>query len=502
MTAQRKDIDRKVVPRWSSLAGAGRQGELSSLATRVSPAFSEALAQRSVLDRTADWLANPSPSFAADLVATALVLGGNEEATRAAEFLLSADTLPLATKAAARLLGRDVAQAEELDPFNMETARAEIRRLKRATRVDPRSALMWAELARCYAAMAQAAKASAAMDIALSLFPSNRFLLRSAARLSLHLDDPDRAHRLVERSGATVADPWLVAAEIALAPLAGRTSRLRKHGNRLLASGQFGPQSLSELASALGTEALGAGSVRQARRLFKTSLDTPTENAVAQAQWAARREQRIEFNEESLKVQDSYEARAVFFARLGDTEATLENAWQWLREQPFAAMPAIFGSYRAALARRYEESRRFAEAGLVANPDEFLLRNNLVFALASADEVDAARRELDLIEVDNLDRDDRLVHRATSGLVAFREGEIATGRALYEEMIRESKDATSKAIAAILLAREELRALTPAGSRAREAATRLIDAVEGERLIDEDVAEWLKHVDELEPVSA
>src|SRR5207249_126382 len=109
-------------------------------------------------------------------------------------------------------------------------------------------------------------------------------------------------------------DPWLVAAEVAVSPLAGRTSRLIKHGRRLLESHQFEPIAVSELASAIGTEDLAAGSVRRARQLFGSSLNDPTENAVAQAEWASRHDAGFKFEERLLDVEYSYEARAHFFA--------------------------------------------------------------------------------------------------------------------------------------------------------------------------------------------
>src|SRR5262249_14991627 len=155
-------------------------------------------------------------------------------------------------------------------------------------RTAPRTPLFWTELARWYASLGQRDPADHAMRVALELSPSHRFVPRSAARLSLHLDDPERAHSLLRRAERTQTDPWLLAAEIAIAPLAGERSRWMKHGRRVVESQRFHPTAVSELASALATEAFMAGSGRDARRLFECSLELPTENAVAQAAWAAR----------------------------------------------------------------------------------------------------------------------------------------------------------------------------------------------------------------------
>ena len=118
--------------------------------------------------------------------------------------------------------------------------------------------------------------------------PSNRFILRSAVRLYVHLDEPDTAHRVLSDSASTPVDPWLVAAEIAVCTLLGRRSRLIKRGRDMLISGHHSTRDTAELASALGTIELEADASKRARRLFGSSLDDPTDNAVAQAVWATR----------------------------------------------------------------------------------------------------------------------------------------------------------------------------------------------------------------------
>jgi tetratricopeptide (TPR) repeat protein len=497
VTAQQKEVDRKIVPRWHSLAAATRQRELAPLraGSESPPSVDEELAREAaLLERTLDWTGHRTTAFAADLVAAGVVLGPTEESRDAAQFLLAADVQPLARELAQRLLGEKAPSFdEEFDPLEQDRTWARIRELKRNVRLDPRTALVWAELARRYASLGQREKAHHAMTIALAIAPNNRFLLRSGARLNIHLDDPERAHRLLARASATPSDPWLVAAEIAVAPLAGRQSRLIRHGKRLVQSGKFYPVAVSELASALGTESLAAGGTRDARRLFRRSLDDPTENAVAQVEWASRHSTGIEFDERLLEVEDSFEARARVFADEGKYDAAITNAWDWFREQPFSDAPAIFGSHLAALARRYEESIQFARAGIVANPDEFLLRNNLAFALASTGEVDEAERELDLINTTKLNEESRLVLTATKGLLAFRRGDATRGRELYGETIEKSKDPVLRAVAAIILAREEILARTPTANAARNAAEEFADRAGTVRFPD-DVRAWLAHL--------
>lgn len=499
MTAQRKEIDRKIVPRFHSLEAAARQGETASTNSRLRSVLSTRTAAdaAALLARRQDWEEHQSRAFAADLVATALVLGTQDDARDAAHFLLTSDAHPLSRHLARRLLGEEPSDVIELDPFQSDDVRSRIRGIKRAVRRDPRAALLWAELARRYATLGHREKARTAIAIGLLLSPSGRFLLRSAARLYVHLDDPERAHRLLASAAAIKSDPWLAAAEIAVAPLAGRQSRFRRHGKRLLESGQFRPLAISELASALATEEMAAGSTRAARRLFEASLREPTENAVAQAEWASRRGARIDVDHQLLnEVEDSFEARAQVSAVAGDSDGAIHNAWAWLRAEPFASVPAVFGSHEAAIARRYDESIRFAELGLIANPDEFLLRNNMAFALASSDQVGAAESQISAIEDSALNEEQRRIYTATCGLIAFRRGDLATGRQLYNETIETAKDPTLQAVAAVLLAREEIRAHTPFGPIARRAAEQFVDMAKDSRHARVDrLPGWMAHLD-------
>jgi len=506
VTAQEHNEPRKVVPRWRSLAASAKQGEIGTSIQRVVPRlplFSEEEREWSLAQRRADWIENRSLAFAEDLVSTAFVLDQPVAARDAAlEILADSSATGLARSLATRLIdptGHDLDE-DEFDPFDVGAVRAQVVRLKRRLRNDPRAALTWAEIARTYAALGQGEKASDAMSVALAIAPEDRFLLRSAARLGVELKEPDRAHHLLATAPQLREDPWLLSAEIAIAPLAGRTSRHQGHARRLLASGRFLPHVTSELASALGTEALTAGDRRSVRRFLSASLEDPTENAVAQAEWVSRQDRTFEFDREWLGVEDSFEARAHFHARQHEQLQAIENARAWLREQPFAKEPAIFGSYRAALAGNFELSAAFCEVGLQANPKDYMLRNNLVFALASSGRVAEARKALDAldsqIQNSELEDDWGITIEATRGLVAFREGDVEKGRRAYERVIRVARERSLRAVAAIIRAREELAARTALAADAVRDARRLSEAAKSEESPRaDDVPAWLEHIE-------
>jgi len=119
------------------------------------------------------------------------------------------------------------------------------------------------------------------MRVALALAPENRFILRAGARFLVFNEDPSAAHWLLSRSDAARHDPWLTAAEIAVADVAKQPPQLVRAGRNMLESGKFAPRHLAELAGAIGTLELNSGKNRRARKLFEQSLIDLNENALA-----------------------------------------------------------------------------------------------------------------------------------------------------------------------------------------------------------------------------
>lgn len=498
MTAQRKDPDRKVVPRFGTLIDAASRGETLPTSRRPDSALlTDPRSDATIAQLRRDWEANRTTPYAADFVSASLVDGSLSDAQEAAEFLIENTSDPIALTVARRVLGESTPDAPEED-FDADHGRAIVRALKSSVRLDPRAALHWIELARVYASLGQRNKAADAMRIALALAPENRVVLRSAARLNLHLDDPERGHDLLLHASNSRSDPWLVAAEVAMAPLAGRQPQLVKIGRRLLESRRFTDRAVSELASALATEEMSAGKAKRARRLFAASLDDATENAVAQATWAHRHGGAVAVTADVLAgVEGSYEARAYVTAESGDSKAAIENAWRWSRAEPFASNPPTFGSHEAALARDYEQAVRFAEFGLLANSDDFLLRNNLVFALASAGRVAEATEQFARIEKAALQPEQASIVRATEGLLAFRQGNVSQGRTLYRKVMAEAPDPALRAVASLMLIREELLAHSPTNEALDLAVPVFAESVR--RIGDprgKRIDSWLRHLED------
>jgi tetratricopeptide (TPR) repeat protein len=472
-----QDQDRRVIPRWRDLLTTISIGELDPLGVATAPS---APAGDFLASKLADWQGNKTTFYATDLVAAAFVLGRGSEAEEAAHFILSIpDAAPMATSIARKVLGKPSDNLPENTETRIELTinhlRKNVRQFREQLRDDPRNGLAWAELSRHYAILGLPAHAARAMQNAIRLAPNNRFTLRSAARLYVHLSEPDRAHHLLSQNEATRSDPWLLATEISTAMIADRDSRLIRRARALLDEKKYKPHHLTELASAMGTLELYEGHRRIARRLLTAALVEPTDNTVAQAEWASRRIGDFTLNPQYLKVPFSFEARAWSSYFEGMWARALDECLKWLNDEPFSSRPADLGSFVATVALEdYASGKELSRRGLIANPTDPILLNNLVFALASENRVDEALTEYQKIDQTRLDVKDKIPWLATGGLVAFRQGFLEKGRNLYRQAIDLTTDDTfRRALATTYLAREELIAGTPDAVNAVERAISL-----------------------------
>src|SRR6185437_13525621 len=234
----------------------------------------------------------------------------------------------------------------------------------------------WVDLALAYTVVGDDKKAGRAIRAALQLAPNDRFVLRSAARFFIHIGEPQIAFEHLARADSTKVDPWLMAAEIAVADYLGRTSRLQKVARGEIESGKSG-HDLTELASALGSLEAANGNRRAARRLLKKALNGANENTVAQIRWLNRTSLGEVVDASAAAPPLLYEANAWVSYHAGDFQAALGESLRWLRYQPFSSAPATLSSFILAdLMWDFQAGASVAEAGLKANPRDLMLLNN------------------------------------------------------------------------------------------------------------------------------
>lgn len=470
-----EETDRSVIPRWRDSTVTVALGELAA-ATVAKPRL--VAASDFLEEKRTSWQLSPSIVTAAEFVGAALVLGYEPDAREAAQFLVrAANATESVRRVATRLLtrvGEPSPSSLTADIESVESAVQRIRSLRHRLHEEPRNAVLWTDLSREYASIGENAKAEEAMTVATRLVSGNRFVLRSAARLWVHLGDPERAHDLLRRREATPHDPWLLAAEIAVAQVAGKRSKLLRRGAKVLKEPSLSPKSTAELASALATVEMLDGSRKHARRLFAHSLRAPTDNSLAQATWAERHLAGIAVQKEALELPRTFEARVWRSFAERNWRKSVDECELWLRDEPFSERPAQLGSYVAIVGvADYRLGERLARSGLRANPNDPMLQNNLVVALAEQGLLDEAERLFKSIRRPAADGTTESTLLATAGLLAFRRGRLVEGRTLYDIAIKKAREnqlERTRILAEIHLVREEIIAKSPGAAAALTAA--------------------------------
>jgi tetratricopeptide (TPR) repeat protein len=493
-----EEKDRKIIPRWRDSRVTITTGELKwadnsgSLRTVNADLLS---------DRLGDWRVNRSLSYASDLLAAAFIVGCEREASDAARFILSdeIDAPKVARELATRVLNPGVENRNDSVNDLVLPDAPQIYRKIHTIRIrlkdEPRNAILWVDLALQYTILGVRDKALRAIKIALYLGPTNRFVLRSAARFLIHQDEFGWAHYILRNAPNVRSDPWLLAAEIASASAAGRTSRLIRPARTLLDHFSKAPEHTTELASALATLELTSGNDRGARKLFRQALIQPTENSVAQAVWASKQMVSQGAIDRSLLTPRTYEARALQSYKSGEWREALDESKDWLCDQPFSVRPAQLSSFLAAVAfEDYETSLKLIDIGLRANPLDQVLLFNQVFAAASLNDTVRAKHLLEPLKRLDISNHLKAVLWANEGLLQYRLGFPDVGASFYRKALDSVTGSgrfqrKTRALVLLYYAREEILSRSPNAHTIMDLAR-----IESEGLTEPDLKLTMEHV--------
>jgi len=462
MTTNIENTRRRIVPRWREFQLALQSGELDPTETRLVSALPP---DSFILKKKQEWTNNRTLLFATDFLGVAYVMGNPELAIDAAKFVLEPDSgsSPAAKSIAAEVLGipRPL-EGSFQTPTSMDRRDLyePIRRMKEKRIDQPRNAFVWADLARLYTILGLKEQAKKTMQIAYNLAPLNRYILRSAARLELHLNQPEKAHYLLRKTETTEHDPWLMATEIAISSILEKRSKLIKKGLKIVDSRSINPFHVCELSSALACVELWNGNSKKAKKLFAISLQKPNDNALAQAVWATRYVTIENLLEKKFDPIRAFEAKALQTFFEGKWKKSLENSQSWLSDELFSRRPYIHISFlKSEIFEDYVSSIDIIKSALMVVPSEPTLLNNLAFDLIQLGNLEEAQKVLSRINLSHCPLATRICAMATSGLLEYRSGRPVEGRKLYQTAIQTAyKESLPwlKARAMIYLAQEEL----------------------------------------------
>ena len=462
MTVYNEKTKRRVVPRWRSSIVAASSKDFQPLKTKPGKQRPEHILPTQV----EDFEAAPDLGRAAELFATASRLGETARAKQAAAFIRSQGALAPSLLMDAALSVLNGIKPRLLSERITQDAAA-VAHLRALLKRRPKTANLWVDLARHQAALGDTEKAAKSMQIALALAPNHRWVLRSASRLLLHAGEVEAAHRLIARHPRTRFDPWLISAEIASAQVAGKQPKFMRQARDMLRPQIWLPSHVSELATAVATVELETGTAKNARRLLKLALKDPTENALAQVEWAERDSRDgLKVASALSRTPDAYEASCWVKYNEGQLEEALEAARQWLQDESYATRPVGMVCYLASFLDDYKSVIETANEALLRHPDEVLHRNNLIFALLSQGELLANPDQAELAShVEFLRRrinakdDDALHATANLGLLCYRLARLEDGRKLYEATMDAAEKMGNhliRAHAAVMNSREAL----------------------------------------------
>ena len=463
--------DRRPLPRWRffSQTESSEAHEFETPPPKISSIDREQkLAD--FCDKEVRWKSEPSWENALELVSSSVIHQREMLAIAAAEQIRDSEESKYSAKilakvALARGRGDPMPSRSEENTALSSTKRVAL--LRKRVRSYPRNAIRYLDLALAYSAIGQNQQAKKAIDIALILAPDNRYVLRCASRFFTHDSMPDIALSILRKSTATKRDPWLLATELAVSLMIKKPPRNIGIARKLVSEKPFEPFYLSELNSSIATFELSTGAGKKSRKFYKASMIDPTENVTAQAQWASKKMEYEFVTDVHRRHQLAHEARALQYQTEKKWVEALKNCDQWGKDEIFSSRPFSHASFIAAVplgdAIKTEE---FSVAGLQANPEEEMLRNNLAVSLALQDRPDEADKEINKI-AKKVDDDMEATLRATQGLIEYRKNNVISGREMYMDsilMAKEKKYIRTAVLASLFMCQEELHANTDMAS--------------------------------------
>lgn len=451
----REETNRSVVPNWRFFSETMLIGELESNRVGKKPECLYAID-----DYIDTWLNKKSFSTAGDLISAAIANGQRENkyAKEAALYIKDQNTeeYPVLERGARYILsGTDITSIHKSGSSHIELITRlgaaqnmgdRIHEIRHKLNIYPYNAVLYVDMARAQLTVGNSAKALKLMQLALQLEPNNRFVIRAAVRLFNHIGDFERANAALRGSSLIKYDPWLIAADIAIGLKRGRNSVHIKKGMQIIESRNYHPFSYTELASSLGTLEYYCGTRKKSRKFFNTSILSPNDNSLAQAEWVSPRLQLDFVRKNDVKL--DYEARfyQAFFKK--DYDSAIDELVNWIIDMPYSQKPIYLGTnISLSFLRDFKLAEAILKIGLKVSPDNMDFVNNMAYTLARQNRQKEAKIYLDkFLNMPSEDEtDSRIIcQKATKGLIAYRSGNAEQGKTLYEEAIAEAEKVKSE----------------------------------------------------------
>ena len=178
--------------------------------------------------------------------------------------------------------------------------------------------------------------------------------------------------------------------------------------------------------------------------MFNLGLRSPNDNSLAQAEYIVKEESRMRFDYGQYEtVNRKYEADTRNFYSLGRYEDAFLSSVNWMHDYRFSHEPIAFAfDLSCTFLKKYDYSSAVIRHWLKTHPQDYAMTNNLIYALGLSDHIEEAEHLLSKINVAhqlNERLENGICLLATSGLIAYRKGNIDEGRQLYQLSIDTAK---------------------------------------------------------------
>jgi len=422
---------RRVIPRWRSSWITAQTAEAWVRPPAEKTDYGQAIASKQM-----ELALEANVPIASELMFLATQAGNQSAAKQAAMMIVENAEKIGATRLVA--VAKRILEESDETPVSAP-AHDFVREARKLLALDFRNPVLLTDVARELTAKGHDRAALRYIRTAVALAPQSRFVVRAAARYFLHVGDREQAHELLKRTPLLRFDPWIQASEIAVATVRGRVSSHIKKANLRVAGAKVVSVQLSELASALATVELQAGSEKKAKQLFKQALTHPTDNSLAQAEWAATR-LKLVVDDAALRTPMSFEANSNNAYRKLLVREAIEFARQWAYDEPYASRPLGALCFLYSLEGRFEEAEKFAlEAIKVDGQDNFPLQLNLLFTRIQQGEIDTSYTEF-LRLAKRPEAKEHATHVfANAGALAYATGDFGLGREFYQRAIQTAR---------------------------------------------------------------
>ena len=447
---------RRVVPRWRSSAITALLPE-----ARAASAGKKHDLSVEVDQKKSDFRRNGTLPVAAELMFLSMTADDEPTAKAAAKFILSSELNLKSTRlfrVATQLVMPDVIVTRETDPKEF------VRESRLLLGLDYRNPILLMDVAHALTSLGEPKAALKYVRSALVLAPQSRFVVRAAARYFLHTKDLERAHSVLCSFPMLSVDPWVLASEIAVSTVRGKTSTFAKKAmRRLEALTVIGPDK-TELASALATIEMIEGANKKAKALFKKALVLPNENSLAQAEWASR-DLRLFIDQGVLKTPRSFEANCKYAYRQLLIDDAIKSASMWAEDEAFSSRPLDYLAYLYSLSDQFAAAKSASDASARLNPsDNIVSRLNLVYLKIQEGQLEGLQGEIDLLARHQDARSHSTQFAANAGALAYSTGSLQQAREFYCESIKNARkkgDHNGEALASAFFARAAIRHADP-----------------------------------------